>query len=397
MVDSSIGALRRITFLRLSRLLEKLLSQLDPTIAATLDRAIGEREISPREGVQLMKTTGKDLWGLILTADWIRYKRVGDTVTYVVNRNINLTNICTVGCRFCAFHRSPEALDAYALSTEKVVEMAKEAWEQGATEVCIQGGIHPDFDAHHYEKLIRAVKMATPRIHIHGFSPMEIYYGALKADLSIEEALRMLKEAGLGSIPGTAAEIFSEDVRRELCPNKVTTRLWIDIVKTAHKLGIPSSSTMMYGHIEEAEDCVEHLTLLREIQKETNGFTEFVPLTFVHHRAPIFLDGRSRPGATGVEDLKLYAVSRIMLNNWIDNIQVSWVKLGLKFAQVALGAGANDFGGTLMGESISRAAGATTGEYLAPEEIRRLIRDIGRTPAERSTTYKILRRFGEAE
>ncbi len=397
MVDSPIGALRRFTFLRLNRLLEKLLSQIDPTIAATLDRALSEKEVSQREAVQLMKVTGRDLWGLILTADWIRYKRVGDTVTYVVNRNINLTNTCTIGCRFCAFRRSPEAPDAYTLPVESVVEMAKDAWERGATEVCIQGGIHPDFDAHHYERLIRAVKAATPRIHIHGFSPMEIYYGALRADLSIEETLRMLKDAGLGSMPGTAAEIFSEEVRRELCPNKVATRLWIEIVKTAHRLGIPSTSTMMYGHIEDAEDCVEHLALLREIQKETNGFTEFVPLTFIHPRAPIFLEGRSRPGATGAEDLKVYAVSRILLNNWINNIQVSWVKLGPKFAQVALGAGANDFGGTLMGENISRAAGAAAGEYLAPEEIRRLICDIGRTPAERSTTYKILRRFGGAE
>ncbi|MEM3737398.1 MAG: 5-amino-6-(D-ribitylamino)uracil--L-tyrosine 4-hydroxyphenyl transferase CofH [Candidatus Bathyarchaeia archaeon] len=366
-------------------------------MAAILDRALDEKEISPKEGIELMKTSGRDLWSLILTADWLRRKRVGDIVTYIVNRNINLTNICTVGCKFCAFHRLPGAPDAYTLSIGKVAEMAREAWERGATEVCIQGGCNPTLDAHYYVELISAVKAAAPGIHIHGFSPMEIYHVAQRANLPIREVLKMLKEVGLGSIPGTAAEIFSERVRRTLCPNKLPTHLWVEIIKTAHKLGIPSTSTMMYGHIDESEDCVEHLQLLRAIQKETHGFTEFIPLSFIHQRAPIFLEGNARPGATGIKDLKIYAVSRIFLNGWVDNIQVSWVKLGLKFAQVALNAGANDFGGTLMEENISRAAGATAGEYLSPVEIRRLIRDIGRIPAERNTTYKILRMFGGTE
>jgi len=372
-------------------LLEGVLKDLDPIVTEALWKAIEGKELSVEDGYELFKVKGAELLALIVVADEVRRRTVGDVVTYVVNRNINFTNICTIRCSFCAFSRPMGDPEAYLLSVDEVAKRAEEALRMGATEVCIQGGIHPRIDANFYAAICREVKKRAPGIHIHAFSPMEVVYGAEKSGLSIEEHLKMLKEAGLDSLPGTAAEILDDDVRRDLCPLKIDVDTWVRVIKVAHRLGIPTTSTMMYGHIEGIKHRVNHLKLLRDIQKETMGFTEFVPLTFIHFNTPIYLKGKARAGATGIEDVKMYAVSRLMLNGYINNVQVSWVKLGVKFAQFCLNAGANDFGGTLMEENISRAAGATTGQYLPPEEIRRIIRDAGRIPAQRDTLYNIIR------
>ena len=370
--------------------IEKLLSGIDPAVSRILDRALADVEITPAEGLTLFRTQGRELQALLLAADAIRRAKVGEQVTFVVVRNINFTNICYTGCRFCAFAKHRDDPEAEFLSLEEVATRAEEAWSRGATEVCIQGGLHPDVDASHYRDILVAIKSRLPKIHIHAFSPFEIKYGSQRSRLSVEDFLRMLREHGLGSIPGTAAEILDVDIRRKLTSNKLSAAEWVSIVKTAHRLGISSTSTIMYGHIDGPEHWVAHLALLRDIQKETGGFTELVPLGFVHWDAPIYLAGEARPGSTGVEDLRMHAVARILLNNWIHNIQVSWVKLGPKFAQYLLTAGANDFGGTLMNESISRAAGASHGQEVTPTEMCRMIRELGRIPVRRSTLYETL-------
>ena len=372
---------------------EHAIKKMDPIVSNILDRALSGRIISSSEGAELFRAKGFELNALVFVADELRRRTVGDMVTYVVNRNINFTNVCFVKCGFCAFSRDLSDPEAYLLSVEKIVQKAHEAWKVGATEVCIQGGIHPSLESDYYVEICRAIKKELPEIHIHAFSPMEIAHASWKSEESVEECLKRLKEAGLNSIPGTAAEILNLDIRRKICPNKISVETWVEVVKKAHRLAIPTSSTIMYGHIDSPEHWSNHLNLLREIQSETHGFTELVPLSFVHPNAPIYREGSARAGATGVEDIKMYAVSRLMLNQHIPNIQVSWVKLGRKFAQVCLNAGANDFGGTLMEENISKAAGANSSQYLSPEEIQRLIIDIGRTPAERTTTYNILRMF----
>jgi FO synthase len=270
-----------------------------------------------------------------------------------------------------------------------LVAKSVEAVEVGATEVCIQGGLPKDLSGYHYVELLRAIKARLPQLHIHAYSPMEIAYGVEKTGMPLREYLIMLREAGLGSIPGTAAEILDDEVRLSLSPNKLKAQQWIEIIRTAHSLGIPTTSTMMYGHTEHPEHWVKHLLLLREIQKETHGFTEFVPLGFIHSQTRLFRSGQARAGRSVYEDLVVHSLARVLLNNYIPNIQVSWVKLGFEESLVCLQAGANDFGGTLMEESISKAAGATFGEYVSPGEFRALIRKIGRTPAERTTGYKI--------
>lgn len=375
--------------------LESLLSGLCPDVAHILDRALDEREITSDEAVTLFGVTGRELFGLMLVADELRRRAVGDTVTYVSVRNINFTNVCYTGCRFCAFAKQVNDPEAEWMSLEAVADLAEEAWRDGATEVCMQGGLHPKMNGYHYRDLLLAIKTRVPEIHIHAFSPFEILYGSQRTGLSYTDFLRMLKDAGLGSIPGTAAEILDTEIRQQLTKNKLSAEKWVEIVTTAHRLGIRSTSTIMYGHIDSPRHWAAHLALLRDIQRDTGGFTEFVPLGFIHHNAPIYLDGDARPGPTGLEDLRMHAVARIMLHNFIPNIQVSWVKLGPKFAQICLNAGANDFGGTLMNESISRSAGASYGEYLPPEEFQRLIRDLGRVPAQRSTTYQLLKVFDE--
>lgn len=363
----------------------------------SLEAVLRGEEFSLEQGLQLATAQGSDLQALIAVGDHLRRETVGEAVTYVVNRNINFTNVCFVGCSFCGFGRSPQAADAYSLSFEEVVRRAQEAWDCGATEVCIQGGLPRDLDGFFYRDLLRAIKRAIPEMHVHAFSPMEIDYGVVKTGMPLRDYLRMLKDEGLGSIPGTAAEILDDRIRQQLSPNKLPVARWVEIVSTAHELSIPTTSTMMYGHVEEPADCVRHLFLLRSIQKRTGGFTEFVPLGFIHQNTRLFKHGGARAGALRDEHLRVHALSRILLHGAIRNIQVSWVKLGIETSLACLQAGANDFGGTLMEESISKAAGATFGEYVSPEEFRSQIRRIRRIPAERSTIYKIRRNFERLE
>ncbi|MEM3382776.1 MAG: 5-amino-6-(D-ribitylamino)uracil--L-tyrosine 4-hydroxyphenyl transferase CofH [Nitrososphaerales archaeon] len=374
---------------------EKIIHTIDPVIASILDKAIDGKEISVEEGVELFEAKGIEMSTLILAADELRRQKVGDIVTYVINRNINFTNICIKRCGFCAFSKDYRDEEGYFLTIKEIVDRAKEAWNMGATEVCIQAGLPPRMNGNLYIDICKAIKKELPEIHIHAFSPEEIVYGASRLGTSIDEYLKMLKEAGIGSLPGTSAEILDDEIRSIISPGRIKTRDWIRVIKTAHKIGIPTTSTIMYGHIESSLHKAKHLSIIRDIQKETHGITEFVPLSFVHSEAPMYKKGLVkgiREGATGAEVIKMHAVSRIMLNN-INNIQVSWVKEGTKFAQFCLNAGANDLGGTLIDESISRAAGANYGQFLHPKDFRRLIRDLGRIPAQRSTTYDILKIF----
>ncbi len=362
-----------------------------------LDAVFRGAELSFEQGLQLALAEGPALQALVAVADHLRRGTVGDAITYVVNRNINFTNVCFVGCSFCGFGRGPNADDAYFHSFEEVVRRAREAWDSGATEVCIQGGLPRDLDGFFYRDLLRIIKRALPDLHVHAFSPMEIDYGVQKTGMPLREYLQMMKDEGLGSIPGTAAEILDDRIRQQLSPNKLPVARWVEIISTAHALGIPTTSTMMYGHVEEPADWVRHLLLLRSIQKGTGGFTEFVPLGFIHENTRLYRHGGARPGARREEHLRVHALSRVLLHGAIRNVQVSWVKLGFETSLACLQAGANDFGGTLMEESISKAAGAAFGEYVAPEEFRSKIRSVGRIPAERSTTYKIRRRFEKPE
>ena len=354
-------------------------------------------ELNFDQGLVLATAEGAALEALVAVADHLRRETVGDTITYVVNRNINFTNVCFVGCSFCGFGRGPGASDAYSLSFEEVVRRAREAWERGATEVCVQGGLPRDLDGFFYRDLLRAIKHAIPGMHVHAFSPMEIDFGVTKTGMPLRDYLQMMKDEGLGSIPGTAAEILDDRVRQELSPNKLPAARWVEIITTAHELGIPTTSTMMYGHVEDPADWVRHILLLRAIQKRTGGFTEFVPLGFIHENTRLYRHGGARPGAKREEHLRVHALARVLLHGSIKNLQVSWVKLGFETSLACLQAGANDFSGTLMEESISKAAGATFGEYVSPEEFRSRIRSIGRVPAERSTTYRIRRLFDDPE
>jgi 7,8-didemethyl-8-hydroxy-5-deazariboflavin synthase CofH subunit len=343
--------------------------------------------LSREQWLLLANSAGDDLLGLLVAANAIRCELAGNIVTYVVNRNINFTNICFVGCKFCAFSRGPREDDTYFLTLEQVAKKAKEAWELGATEVCIQGGLPRDLSPYYYRDILRAVKNATPRMHIHAFSPMEIVHGVELTGMPLADYLAMLRDNGLDTLPGTAAEILDDRVREVLSRNKLTTEQWKEVIRVAHSLGIRSTSTLMYGHLETPEHWVNQLQLFREIQGETGGFTEFVPLGFVHSNTLLFHQGLARSGPTLAEHLKIHALSRIMLAGSINNIQVSWVKLNRKLSQLCLHAGANDYGGTLMEENISREAGATAGQYTSPEDFQSLILEIGRIPAERNTTY----------
>lgn len=343
--------------------------------------------LSRDECLGLAHADGADLLGLLTAANELRRELAGNIVTYVVNRNINFTNICFVGCKFCAFSRGPREPDTYFLQPQQVAAKAREAWRIGATEVCIQGGLPRNLPPFYYRDILRAVKTATPEMHIHAFSPMEIVYGVELTGMELGDYLRMLKDNGLDTLPGTAAEILDDDVRGVLSRNKLSTHQWQEVIRTAHACGIRSTSTLMYGHRETPEHWVDQLLLLRGMQRETRGFTEFVPLGFVHHNTLLFQQGLARPGPTLSEHLKIHALARLMLADTINNIQVSWVKLNRGLSQLCLQAGANDYGGTLMEENISREAGATAGQYTTPEDFQSLIREIGRIPAERNTTY----------
>jgi FO synthase len=365
--------------------------RLSAAVRAALEKVMESLDggaLSRGECSLLAHADGDDLLGLLVAADLIRRELVGNIVTYVVNRNINFTNICFVGCKFCAFSRGPRESDTYFLTLEQVAQKSVEAWKLGATEVCIQGGLPRDLPPFYYRDILRAVKRAVPEMHIHAFSPMEIVYGVELTGMTLPDYLSMLRDNGLGTLPGTAAEILDDDVRFVLSRNKLSTEQWKEVIRTAHRCGIRSTSTLMYGHVETPEHWANQLLLLRAIQEETSGFTEFVPLGFVHQNTLLFHQGLSRPGPTLAEHLKIHALARIMLAGAINNIQVSWVKLNRRLSQLCLHAGANDYGGTLMEENISREAGASAGQYTSPEEFQSLILEIGRIPAERNTTYR---------
>lgn len=360
---------------------------LDPELREILARALEGKRLSRGEGLRLLTASPEETLAIALVAHRVARRRVGNVATYVVNRNINFTNVCVNSCGFCAFRRSMESRDAYLLSAVEVAARAVEAKQRGATEVCIQGGLHPRLDLDYYLSLLDAVRAAVD-IHIHAFSPMEIAYASRRSGVPVREALRLLVEHGLGSIPGTAAEILDPGVRSIICPSKLSAEEWVSIVKTAHRLGIPTTATMLYGHVERPEHQLTHLEALRRIQDSTKGFTEFVPLSFVHSNAPIYRSGFSKGGATGIEDLRVFAASRLYLDNF-RNLQASWVKLGPKLAQLMLCYGANDLGGTLMEENISRSAGLHR-EMLGKAELERMILEAGLEPRQRDTLYNLL-------
>jgi FO synthase len=364
-------------------------ARIDAAVKRGLRKAEAHRpdDISDQEALALFDAEGPALEALCAVADGLRAQAVGDEVTYVVNRNVNFTNVCYVGCRFCAFAQREVDPESYTLTLREVADRAQEAWDYGATEVCMQGGIHPDLPGTFYFDLLDAIKARVPQIHVHAFSPMEVLNGATRLGISFREFLEECRAHGLGTIPGTAAEILDDDVRWVLTKGKLPADTWEEIVTTAHGLGLRSSSTIMYGHVDAPPHWVAHIRRLGRIQDQTGGFTEFVPLPFVHQNAPIYLAGKARPSATFEENRRMHAVARILLDGRIENIQVSWVKLGVEACKVILRGGANDFGGTLMEETISRMAGAEWGIRMEPHEFDSAISDVGRVPAERSTTY----------
>ncbi|MFT2098551.1 5-amino-6-(D-ribitylamino)uracil--L-tyrosine 4-hydroxyphenyl transferase CofH [Marinomonas sp. 2405UD66-6] len=371
--------------------------QVTPAVRGILEKSLLGEELSVEEACVLFATQGEDAQAVLDTADKVREKRVGDTGTFVITRNINFTNVCYMGCRFCNFAKEKGDKEAEFLSVEQVADRAEEAWKRGATEVCIQGGLHPDIDANYYRELIIAVKKRVPEIHIHAFSPFEIWYGCKKAKLEPEVFLSELKALGLGSMPGTAAEILDTEVRKQLTKNKLTTEEWVRIIKAAHSVGVPTTSTIMYGHVDQPIHWANHLKLLRDIQKETGGFTEFVPLGFIHYETRLFNDNpdKVRPGPTRDEHFKMHAIARLMLQGYIDNIQASWVKMGPDVATQMLRSGANDLGGTLMNESISRAAGATHGQEVFPEDMVANIHAAGFNAIQRNTKYDTVKDYGK--
>jgi FO synthase len=360
---------------------------------------LGEDEIA-----RLFSARGEEAQRVFAAADRLRREVRGDEVTYVVTRNVNYTNVCYFRCGFCAFSKGKLAENLrgkpYLVPVEEIARRAEEAWARGAVEICLQGGIHPAFTGDTYLEICEAVKAAVPDIHVHAFSALEVWQGATTLDLDLDTYLGRLREAGLASLPGTAAEILDDEVRAVICPDKVTTEQWLSVHDTAHRIGLRSTTTVMFGHVDGPRSWARHLIALREQQRRSGGFTEFVPLPFVHMEAPIYLRGRARPGPTFREALLMHAVGRLALHPWITNVQASWVKLGLEGARAVLQAGANDLGGTLMNESISRAAGASHGQEAPPEVLEETIRTLGRTPRQRTTLYgeppaeQVARSFG---
>ena len=371
-----------------------------PETAAVLDRALSGEDITSEEAVVLFGAEGQEYNAMVMTADELRRRTVGDIVTYVVNRNINFTNVCIKGGGFCACSRDFREDEGYLLPTEEIIRRAKEAWDYGATEVCVQAGLPPKMEGDLYIRLCEALKKELPDMHIHGFSPEEVLYGSIRSEWTIRQYLTELKAAGVGSLPGTSAEVLDQELRDKISPGRITVDQWTEVITTAHELGIPTTSTVMFGFLETPIQLAKHMDLIRGIQQQTGGITEFVPLSFVHTEAPMFMKGLVddvRPGPTGIEVIKMHAIARIMLNNWIPNIQASWVKEGPRMSQLLLTAGVNDLGGTLINESISTAAGAQHGQLMRPSEFRQMIRQAGRIPAERYTTYKTRRVFSDTD
>ena len=365
-----------------------------PPVRGVLESSLEGRPPSVEETALLLSARGADVDAAAAAADLLRRERVGAAVTYVVNRNINYTNVCYFRCGFCAFSKGPRSLnlrgDPYLMSIEEVVDRTVEAAGRGASEVCLQGGIHPSFTGRFYVDVLSAIKEAAPGMHVHGFTPLEVWQGAETLGMTVRSFLEMLRGAGLGTLPGTAAEILDDRVRKHLCPDKIRTAQWAEVMLTAHELGLRSTSTIMFGHIDDPMSWANHLEVIREIQRRTGGFTELVPLPFVHMAAPIYLRGRSRPGPTWDEVVLVHAAARLALDGLVDNIQASWVKLGLEGAARLLDAGCNDLGGTLMNETISRAAGASHGQEVTPSDFEALITRAGRIPRRRSTLYQLL-------
>ena len=381
--------------------IDGVLSAARADVRSALERALSGHELSVEEALPLASVRGDDLAALAATANVLREAQAGAIVTYVVNRNVNFTNACTKACRFCAFARGQRSEEAYFLDDAEIFRRVVEARDLGATEVCIQAGLAPGMAPDLYERLVRGARRVAPEIHLHAFSPEEIKYASRLGDRSFRDTLIALRDAGLGSIPGTSAEILDDGLRARLAPGRISTAEWIDVVTTAHELGIPTTSTMMYGHLESAEHRVRHLALLRSIQQRTGGFTEFVPLSFVAEEAPLvrkgLFEGRTR-GPDADEIVAVHALARVMLGETFRNIQASWVKDGLPLATRLLDAGVNDLGGTLMNESISTAAGAGHGQLMTPKTLRAAIRSVGRVAAQRDTRYRLLRTFdGDAD
>ena len=362
--------------------------RVDSDVAAAL-RVAADRpgSLDATQALALLTAEGPDLAAVLRLADDVRRDTVGDDVTYVVNRNVNFTNVCYTGCRFCAFAQRRTDADAYTLSLDEVADRAREAWAVGATEVCMQGGIDPQLPGTAYLDLARAITSAAPDLHVHAFSPMEVVNGAARMGVPIAEFLQQAREAGVDSLPGTAAEILDDDVRWVLTKGKLPTSAWIEVVTTAHRLGIPTTSTMMYGHVDQPHHWAAHLLLLRDLQAQTGGFTEFVPLPFVHTNAPLYLAGLARPGPTARDNLAVHAVARLVLHGRIDHVQCSWVKLGPEQCAATLAGGVDDLGGTLMEETISRMAGSQHGSRKSVQDLEAMIRAAGRTPRQRTTTY----------
>lgn len=364
---------------------------IEPAIGHAIAQAVRGERLDAAQIKALFGARGADVDTVCEAADRLRRQTVGDTVSYVVNRNINYTNVCFHKCGFCAFSKAGTSASSrgrpYDLVLEEVIRRAQEAWQRGATEVCMQGGIHPDYTGQTYLELCRAVKQAIPSMHVHAFSPLEVRHGAATLGLEIPEFLVQLKQAGLGTLPGTAAEILDDAVRKQICPGKLTTHEWLETMAASHRTGFRTTSTIMFGHVETVESWAAHLLHVRDLQQATGGFTEFVPLPFVHTEAPMYRRGLARRGPTFREVVLMHAIARLVLHPLIPNIQTSWVKLGRDGARKCLQAGANDLGGTLMNESISRAAGAAHGQELPPAEMERLIRSLGRTPRQRTTLY----------
>ncbi len=380
--------------------LSALISSLEPATARALDHALSGSDIGEADAATLFAATGPEFTATMMVADELRRRAVGDLVTYVVNRNINFTNVCIKRCGFCAFSRDFRQEEGYFLPVNEIIRRAKEAQEYGATEVCVQAGLPPQMEGDLYIRLCEAIKEELPDMHVHGFSPEEVLYGSVRSKCTIREYLQGLKDAGVGSLPGTSAEVLDQPLRDRISPGRITVDQWIEVITTAHDLGIPTTSTVMFGHLETNEQIVNHIALLRKIQQETGGFTEFVPLSFVSSEAPMFLQSTVegvRSGPSGMDVIKVHAIARIMLNNWIPNIQASWVKEGSRMSQLLLTAGVNDLGGTLINESISTSAGSMHGQLMRPGEFRQMIREAGRTPAERYTTYGLRRVYSESD
>jgi len=361
---------------------------LEPRFREILERALDGEELSVADGERLLQAEGEELRALVQVADEVRRRKVGDIVTYVVNRNINFTNICVGDCKFCAFKRDRGDQDAYTLTLEQISYKTREALDFGATEICMQGGLNPELKLEDYVAMLKAIRNVSTDIHIHAFSPAELNFIARHDGLPLKEVIETLLEAGLNSVPGTAAEILADRVRNIICPGKLSASEWQTTIKFCHSLGLPTTATMMYGHVETPREQAEHIALVREIQSGTQGFTEFVLLPFMHENTPLQQGGIVRGGPSGADNIRVHAVARLMLAGYVDNIQTSWVKLGPKVAQMMLNAGANDLGGTLLEENISRAAGAQI-QMMAPQELERLIKEVGKNPRQRTTTYGV--------